>query len=578
MFILLAVLAAPQSAWPEAAQAVVSPKVETIKEHDARMAWWREAKFGLFIHWGIYSVPAGRWQGKEVPGIGEWIMHNARIPAADYAHFAASFNPVKFDADAWARMAKNAGMKYVVITAKHHDGFAMFGSKVTRYNVVDATPFHRDVIKELGDAVRRAGLRFGVYYSQAQDWHHPGGAAYGGHWDKAQDGNMDDYLRDIAVPQVRELLTRYGPLSVLWWDTPADMTKERAAPFQPLLDLAPGIITNDRLGGAFAGDTGTPEQEIPATGTPGRDWETCMTMNDTWGFKTDDHNWKPASTLIRNLVDIVSKGGNYLLNVGPTPEGIIPEESVRRLGEVGAWMRANGEAIYGAGPSPFRRLPWGRCTTKPGLLYLHVFDWPKGTLDIPGLKNHVKKVWLLTDSGTLLKVAKSVNGWTITLPAAAPDPIASVVVVAIEGAPDVEPQRLKQQDDGTIRLPAVEATIRGAQARYESGSDKDCIGFWTNRADRVEWDVDVTTPGRYKAEITYACEQGTGGAECTVTAGKSSAKVVVKGTGSWTTFVTEPLGVFVLKAGRQNVVVAPVTMPGFAVMNLRSITLAPLGQ
>ncbi|MEK7474749.1 MAG: alpha-L-fucosidase [Candidatus Coatesbacteria bacterium] len=579
VLILLAALAAPQPARPADPPKGATPRMETAKQRDARMAWWREAKFGLFIHWGIYSVPAGRWQGKEVGGIGEWIMNNAKIPVADYAAFAKSFNPAKFDADAWAKMAKEAGMKYVVITAKHHDGFAMFGSKVTPYNVVDATPFRRDVIRELGDAVRRAGLRFGVYYSQAQDWHHPGGAAYSGHWDQAQDGSMDDYLRDIAVPQVRELLTGYGPLSILWWDTPADMTKERAERFVPLLELAPGIVTNDRLGGGFAGDTGTPEQEIPATGMPGRDWETCMTMNDTWGFKSDDHNWKPTAALIRNLIDIVSKGGNYLLNVGPTSEGIIPEESVTRLREVGAWMRANGEAVYGTGPSPFRRLPWGRSTTKPGFLYFHVFDWPKGLLEIPGLKNKVTKAWLLANPGTLLKVAKTGTGWTVEVPANAPDPISSVVVVAIKGAPDIEPQRLKQNDDGTIRLGAADATIKGSQARYESSAGKDCIGFWTDPKDRVEWEVEVAKPGRFTAAITYACEKDTAGAECTVEIGGTRTKLVVKdtgATGSWTSFVTEPLGEFTLKAGRRKVVVAPVKMPGYAVMNLRSIVITPL--
>jgi len=570
MSILIASVFAVLAGFPAVAPAAA--------ERDARMAWWREARFGLFIHWGIYSVPAGRWQGKEVPGIGEWIMNNAKIPVAGYAAFAKTFNPVKFDPDAWATMAKDAGMKYVVITSKHHDGFAMFGSKVTPYNVVDATPFRRDVIRELGDACRKHGLRFGVYYSQAQDWHHPGGAAYSGHWDKAQDGSMDGYIRDIGVPQVRELLTSYGPLSILWWDTPADMTKERAERFLPLLELAPGIITNNRLGGGFPGDTETPEQEIPATGMPGRDWETCMTMNDTWGFKTNDHNWKPVSVLVRNLIDIASKGGNYLLNVGPTSEGIIPEESVTRLREVGAWMRANGEAIYGTGPSPFRRLTWGRCTAKPGLLYFHVFDWPQGRLEIPGLRTKVTKAWLLADPGTPLKVAKSGSGWAVELPVKAPDPIASVVVLAIKGTPEVEPWRLKQDADGTIRLPAAEATVLGHQARYESSHDKDCIGFWTDPADRVVWEVEVTKPGRFNAEIAYACEKETSGAECTVAIGGTDARLVVKGTGatgSWTDFVTIPLGSFDVKTGRLKVLVTPGKMPGYAVMNLRSIHLKP---
>src|SRR5437879_9612473 len=289
---------------------------ESQQEHDARVKWWREARFGLFIHWGIYSVPGGTYQGKQIPGIGEWIMNHGKIPVAEYATYAGQCKRVKFSAYAWVGLATGAGMKYIVITSKHHDGFAMFQSKASSYNVVDATPFKRDVIKEMAEACQRQGMKLGLYYSQAQDWHHPGGAANGGHWDKAQDGSMDEYLDKIAVPQVREILSNYGPIAVLWWDTPTDMTPERAAKLFALTKIQPGIVTNNRLGGGFGGDLSTPEQSIPATGIPGKDWEVCMTMNDTWGFKSYDHNWKSTEDLIRKLADIGSKGGNFLLNVG----------------------------------------------------------------------------------------------------------------------------------------------------------------------------------------------------------------------------------------------------------------------
>ncbi|MCS6861524.1 MAG: alpha-L-fucosidase, partial [Abditibacteriales bacterium] len=284
-------------------------EVETPAQRDARMKWWREARFGLFIHWGVYAVPAGVYKGQHVPGLGEWIMHHARIPVAEYKQFAKQFNPTKYNPEEWVLLAKEAGMKYIVITSKHHDGFALFDSKVTDWDVVDATPYGKDLLKPLAEACRKHGIKLGFYYSQAQDWNHPGGAAAGGHWDKAQEGDMDEYLRKIAVPQVREILTNYGPVAILWWDTPVDMTKERADMLFPLTRLQPGIITNNRLGGGYRGDTETPEQYIPATGYPGgRDFEVCMTMNDTWGYKRDDHNWKSTETLIRNLVDIASKG------------------------------------------------------------------------------------------------------------------------------------------------------------------------------------------------------------------------------------------------------------------------------
>ena len=403
--------------------------VETREQRDKRMAWWREARFGLFIHWGIYSVPAGKWQGNDVPGIGEWIMSQGKIPVADYAKFAGEFNPAKFDANAWVKLAKDAGMKYIVITSKHHDGFAMFRSKTSPFNIYDATPFKRDPLKELAEACRKQGIKLGFYYSQAQDWHHPGGAAWNGHWDKAQDGGMDEYIRDIAAPQVKELLTDYGPVSVFWWDTPVDMTRDREDMLAPLLKLQQGIIMNDRLGN-YAGDFTTPEQQIPDT-APAGDWETCMTMNDTWGYKSDDNNWKSPTTLIRNLIDIASKGGNYLLNVGPNSLGEIPAPSVERLTEIGRWMKTNGEAIHGTTRSPFAHMMFdGRCTVKGNKLYLFVFNWPKDEIRLPEMKSVPRSVRFL-DGGAPASYTELPSNEEMTAlvisPPAKPDPIATVV-------------------------------------------------------------------------------------------------------------------------------------------------------
>ena len=243
-----------------------------------RMAWWEEAKFGMFIHWGVYAVPAGTYNGKQIDGLGEWIMHRGKIPVKEYKAYAKEFNPVKYNPEAWAKLAKEAGMKYLVITSKHHDGFALFDSKVTDWDIVDATPYGKDLLKPLADACRKEGIKLRFYYSQAQDWNHPGGAAGGGHWDKAQDGSMDEYIDKIAVPQVKEILENYGGLDILWWDTPTDMTKERAEKFLPVIEKYPQLITNNRLGGGYEGDTETPEQFVPATGYPGRHWEVCRTI------------------------------------------------------------------------------------------------------------------------------------------------------------------------------------------------------------------------------------------------------------------------------------------------------------
>lgn len=489
---------------------------ESPEAREARMAWWREAKFGLFIHWGVYSVPAGTYKGKEVPKIGEWIMRNADIPVAEYRAFARQFNPVKYHPASWAQLAKSAGMRYIVITSKHHDGFALFPSAVTDWDVADATPYSKDLIGPLAEAARQNGLRFGLYYSQAQDWTHPGGAKArmkeGEGWDDAQKGSYDDYLKKIAVPQVREILTRYQP-DILWWDTPVWMNQERADLFIPLLALRPGLITNNRLGGEYPGDTETPEQFVPATGFPGRDWETCMTMNDTWGYKSYDHNWKSPDDLIRKLVDIVSKGGNFLLNIGPTSEGEIPQASIDRLRTVGAWMKVNGEAIYGTTASPFHKLTWGRCSKQVapngGKLYLHVFDWPQdGQLEVPGLKNAITKASLLSDGQTVM--AKSQNGGVVlTLPRTAPDSVASVVVLEYTGPLQVDRVLPVAQANGGIRLSAELADIHNslnAHARLEGRGESSRITSWNNAESRISWDFLATRIGKFKvvADITGA--------------------------------------------------------------------------
>lgn len=412
--------------------------------HDQRMQWWREARFGMFIHWGVYSVPAGVWKGEQSKHIGEWLMLDYKIPVAEYAALTKQFNPTNFDANRIVKIAKDAGMKYIVITSKHHDGFAMFHSSASPYNIYDATPFKRDPLKELAAACKKQGMRLGFYYSEAQDWHHPGGAAAkGGHWDPAQDGSMDDYIDKIAASQVKELLSNYGPVSILWWDTPVNMTPERVARFLPLLKLQSAIVTNNRLDKEKkTGDFSTPEQKIPATGLPGKDWETCMTMNTTWGYKSFDNKWKSTETLLHNLIDIASKGGNYLLNVGPTSLGEIPEPSVERLAEIGKWMKMNGESIYGTTASPFKELSWGRCTKKVSrngaTLYLHVFDWPAdGKLVVPGLKSKIESAYLLANHSKL-KASPDADGVLVSVPNAAPDKISSTVVLKIKGGLNVD--------------------------------------------------------------------------------------------------------------------------------------------
>ena len=562
----------------------IDPYAEESKEQrDARMKWWREARFGMFIHWGVYAVPAGTYHGDQIKSIGEWIMNRAKIPCAEYQTYASKFNPVKYNADEWVQLAKEAGMKYIVITSKHHDGFALFGSKASKWNVVDSTPYGKDLLAPLAEACRKHGLKLGFYYSQAQDWNN-GGSASGGKWDKDQVRSMDEYIEQIAVPQVREILTQYGEFpAVLWWDTPTDMNAERAEQLLPLLKLKPGLIHNNRLGGGYKGDTETPEQHIPAMGYKDRDWETCMTMNDTWGFKSYDDNWKPVETLVRNLVDIASKGGNYLLNVGPTAEGLIPGPSVERLKTVGAWMKVNSESIYDTTASPFKAISWGRCTKKvcgdAATLYLHVFDWPKdGKLVVPGLKNAAECAYLLSDSKKApLATAMSEDGLVVTLPGVAPDPVCSVVVLKVKGALNIEVQPIAQEADGKLTLSANDAILHGElklEQRHTKGNLKAAtsnIGFWLKPQDWVEWPVKIGKSGKFKVSAEIA-SQGSGSFQ--IVSGNQKLVAKAPNTGDYAKFKKVDLGVMELPAGKMGIAIKPVK-EGWTPFNLRDLTLAP---
>jgi alpha-L-fucosidase len=424
---------------------------------EKRLEWFREAKYGLFIHWGLYAIPAGQWNGKRSLGLGEWVMLRSTVPVKEYEQLATRFNPVKFNADEWVKLAKDAGMKYIVITSKHHDGFALFKSKASAYNIVDATPFKRDVLKELADACARGGIRLGFYYSQSQDWHEPNGA--GNTWDFGADEkkDYDQYLRGKAEPQVRELLTGYGKVALIWFDTPRMMTGDRPHRFTKIVrELQPDTLIDGRLGAD--GDYVSTGDNVVPPNVSGEAWEVPATINHTWGFRTDDTDWKAPGQIAFKLVDIVSKGGNYLLNVGPTSEGVIPPVSQDILRTVGRWLQVNGEAVYGAGATPFgeelgepsargakdvrgdglvyQQIQW-RVTTKPGKLYFTFFDEPRAPFALPRMKNTVKRAYRLADNAPV--EIKTENGRTmLNIGRPILDPMATVIVVEFDGS-KVEP-------------------------------------------------------------------------------------------------------------------------------------------
>lgn len=422
------------------------PLSETPQQRDRRMAWWREARFGMFIHWGLYALPAGIWKNQKMDQIGEWLMSYFRIPIHEYEAIAKDFNPVNFDAEAWVRAAADAGMKYLIFTTKHHDGFAMYHSRVDRYNIVDATPLRRDPTAELAEACRKYGVRFCIYYSQALDWHDPDaggtepgltknlGMSWGNDWDFPDfaQKNFARYLERKVKPQLRELLTNYGSIGSIWFDCPIGINRAQCEDLYSLVrKLQPDCIMNSRLGNGLGDLDSQGDNCIPGAAMT-HDWESPMTLNDTWGYKSFDQNWKTSATLIRTLCDIASKGGNYLLNVGPTAQGEIPQPSLDRLAEVGQWMKTNSPAIYATTPGPLDAQPWGRCTQKGQTLFLHIFDRPAtGHLQIP-LKQPALRAYALTDPTHPLPLTPGPLT-TITLPPTTDSP---VTVVAIETRQD----------------------------------------------------------------------------------------------------------------------------------------------
>jgi len=460
---------------------------------DPRMEWWREARFGLFIHWGLYAIPAGEWNGVET--YGEWIRTTAQIPLETYDTFADRFDPVGFDADAIVLAAKNAGMKYIVITTKHHDGFALFDSKVSDFDVM-ATPFKRDIMREMADACRRHGLRI-CWYHSIMDWHHPDYLPRRT-WETDRPVGDADYERFNAYlhAQVTELLTNYGDIGVMWFDGEweSTWTHERGVALYELCrGLQPDVIVNNRVDvhrGGMAGfsqsddavgDFGTPEQEVPAQGLPGVDWETCMTIHTHWGYNRADRTAKSGRELVRTLIDVASKGGNFLLNVGPTAEGTIRETEADRLAYIGRWMGINGESIHGTGASVLPLTPWGRCTirrTAGGTtLYLHVFEWPgSGRLLVDGLGSKPRAVSILGHGAKGVSGELTPGGLEISLPpegAFTPDGDATVIKVVFDGEPIVyHPVSIEADSErfvGSARVTLSSETLArvpGASIRY----------------------------------------------------------------------------------------------------------------
>ncbi|MBM4032032.1 MAG: carbohydrate-binding protein [Planctomycetes bacterium] len=547
-------------------------------------AWFAEGRFGIFIHWGVYSVPAWAPKGQYA----EWYwnhmqnkkgatwQHHEKTYGADfkYEQFAPMFKAEKFNPDEWADLFARSGARYVVITSKHHDGFCLWPAPDSKgWNAVETGP-KRDLLGDLTKAVRKTPVRMGFYYS-LYEWFHP-----------VYRSDTKRYVAEHALPQFKDLVARYAP-DVVWpdgeWEQPD--TAWRSEEFLAwLFNDSPcreSVAVNDRWGRGCRGRHGgyyTSEygDHGGKSGTP-HIWEECQGIGRSFGYNRNEgpQDYRTVQQLLHLLINCVANGGNLLLDIGPDGDGTIPAIMQERLLGMGAWLKANGESIYSCGAGPFRNPPWGRSTARPGKLYLHLYSWPKEALELRGLKNEVKKAWLLADPERKpLAVSRADDAVRIALPAEPPDKLVSVVALDIEGQAEID-ATIRQAPDGSIALHASSATIHGSKARYESGGAKDNIGYWTDPADWVSWDFTVTKPGTFEVEVVQACAPGSGG-DYTIAVGGQQLEAKAKQTASWDQYVTEKVGVLKLdRPGRYTLALKPKGKTGQALINLRAITLRP---
>lgn len=490
--------------------------VKLRAENADRGQLFDEGNYAMFIHWGVYSQLANKVDGKTYYGIGEWIMNPrmAGIPVEEYKRLAGTFNPVKFDAKAIAGLAKDAGMKYIVITSKHHDGFAMYHSKACDFNIVDATPWKKDPMKELAAACREAGLGFGFYYSHNQDWTFPGG----GNGPKTDaDGNpasFDDYFVKKCLPQVKEITSEYGPIEIVWFDTPGKMPKKYV---EQLVEVVrknqPHALVSGRAGHGLGDYQTLGDMEVPRRNVEGM-WESVDTTNDSWAYAWYDENWKSPKEILHRLIACVGRGGTYMLNIGPRGDGSVPERAARSLREAGVWLHRYPQVVYGTDASPWQHaLPWGDVTRKGNKLFLAVFHWPaSGKLYLPGLKTPIACARLLKGRQSEVIAHETSAGWTVLqLPPRAPETLVSVIEVECDGPPTADPVWGIDPNMGT-EIPAEFATVDGAEQAEKRWMEK--FGEW-KRVVRVHdwkpgakavWEVDVLKPGDYCVHLTYSGE------------------------------------------------------------------------
>ena len=590
-YLLVAVALAAVAQQPPPKLDVTSDKMwgEGVKSAaTTRGAWMKDSRFAMFIHWGLFSELGGAWKGKTYYGISEWIMRRAGIPVSEYEGVAAQFNPSQFNAREWVRAAKAAGMRDITITAKHHEGFAMFASAASRYNIVDATPFHRDALKELAEACKAEGLRFGFYYSQTQDWHERD--AVGNTWEFKTPGDFPRYLHEKAIPQIKELTSNYGPIATIWFDTPGPITLPQSRDLVEMVHKAqPRALVNSRIGNGLGDYDTLGDMEIPRLPRAGL-WESVDTHNDSWGYATNDTNFKSAREIAERLVRVVSKGGVYMLNIGPDGKGRIPDASLRMLSEVGQWVKQHEQAIHGSGATPFGPLPWGECTTRGNTLFLHVFDWPRGgRLIVPGLQSKV----LRARSGGVNVPVKAIPGGVMVQLAAA-QPAGLIPVVELELAGEAKATRdltvlaahKNRLDTGLAKLTSCQLKQVRWMEKFGEWKHEDCLSGWAGGGSSAAWEFKTLEPAAFRVDLEYTASAADDYSEwqMSVDGKRITFPVIDTGerdkraafAGALPRFRTVSVGTIALSAsGLHKIVIGPTGSAGKGV-RIASMTLVPL--
>lgn len=555
-------------------------------------SWFQQEKYALFVHWGLNSLLGGEWQGKTYYGIGEWIMDRrmAGIPVEDYRALAGRFDPIDFDAKAIVDLAREAGMRCIVFTAKHHEGFAMYDSAASDFTIVKASPFGRDVFAELATACNDAGIRLGFYYSQFQDWIEPDGGNTKCELPPGYVPDFGRYFDTKVVPQVRELLSNYGPISVVWFDTPGSMEAEYSQRLVELVhEVQPGCLINNRVGNGLGDYTTLGDMELP-TVNPGDGLFECIdTINDSWAFARHDSNWKSPSEVTRNLVRVLARGCNFMLNIGPDGRGHVPAPALDCIRSSGQWVSAHAEAIYGTTGSPFPPFSWGDCTVKGQNLYLQLFTWPRsGMLDLAAVSGRVLEASLLS-GGDPLKFSQDGDRVRLLLPATARETPISVIRLRLDRPPAALHQDLSIDGEHATALLAEYATCHGAtrstkrwMETFGEWKKTEVLERWFEQdSARVTWPVNVLAPGRYIVSIDYTCTVEDEGSEWDIVGGSGAIRFYALPSGQQQDqrrrrFRSADCGVLEFtRVGRQRVNLAPTATSKPREIEVRALHLRP---